>query len=60
MVSGDAIPSILLIYFRADYLARFPNESPTLTKLAAGGVYASMLPVFPTKTFPVPFMHIVF
>ena len=36
--------------FRADYLAR--NLSPRLSALAQAGVSASMLPSFPSKTFP--------
>ncbi|NCT85481.1 MAG: alkaline phosphatase family protein [Comamonadaceae bacterium] len=36
--------------FRADYLQR--GASPTLARLAAGGVTAVMHPSFPSKTFP--------
>lgn len=36
--------------FRADYLER--GETPTLARLAAEGVSASMIPSFPSKTFP--------
>jgi len=35
---------------RPDYLS--PAITPTLSRLAAGGVSASMQPSFPTKTFP--------
>lgn len=36
--------------FRADYLQR--GLTPTLSRLAADGVSASMIPSFPSKTFP--------
>lgn len=36
--------------FRADYLDR--GVTPTLSRLAAGGVTAAMRPSFPSKTFP--------
>ena len=36
--------------FRADYLQR--GLTPTLSKLAADGVSAAMIPSFPSKTFP--------
>jgi predicted AlkP superfamily pyrophosphatase or phosphodiesterase len=36
--------------FRPDYLER--GITPNLDRLAAGGVTATMRPVFPTKTFP--------
>lgn len=36
--------------FHPDYLKR--GLTPTLSRLAAGGVTASMIPSFPTKTFP--------
>ena len=36
--------------FRADYLQR--GLTPTLSKLAAEGVSAAMIPSFPSKTFP--------
>lgn len=36
--------------FRADYLDR--GETPTLSRLAKGGVSAAMIPSFPSKTFP--------
>lgn len=36
--------------FRPDYLRR--GQTPTLSRLAATGIAASMVPAFPTKTFP--------
>ncbi len=36
--------------FRPDYLER--GRTPTLSRLAAEGVSATMIPSFPTKTFP--------
>jgi predicted AlkP superfamily pyrophosphatase or phosphodiesterase len=36
--------------FRSDYMAR--GVTPTLTRLATGGVTAPMHPSFPSKTFP--------
>lgn len=50
---GDARPIVVLVSidgFRYDYLDRYP--SPNLHRLAARGVRAPLVPVFPTKTFP--------
>ncbi|MCU1283903.1 MAG: Phosphodiesterase [Acidobacteriales bacterium] len=49
----DLRPTVLLVSidgFRPDYLDRTP--SPNLHKLAAGGVLGSLIPCFPSKTFP--------
>src|SRR4051812_44977934 len=49
----DLRPTVLLISidgFRADYLDKTP--SPTLHKLAAAGASGSLIPCFPSKTFP--------
>jgi len=46
-------PTVLLVSidgFRYDYLDRYP--SPNLHRLAARGVRAPLVPVFPSKTFP--------
>ena len=50
--ASDAVPLILVSIdgFRADYLDR--GITPTLSRLAAGGVRADMRPAFPSKTFP--------
>ncbi|HKE90950.1 MAG TPA: ectonucleotide pyrophosphatase/phosphodiesterase [Gemmatimonadales bacterium] len=50
---GDLRPTVVLVSidgFRADYLDRYP--APNLQRLAARGVRAPLVPVFPTKTFP--------
>lgn len=52
-VAEQRAPVTILISidgFRADYLAR--GLTPTLSKLAADGVSAAMIPSFPSKTFP--------
>lgn len=52
-VAEQRAPVTILISidgFRADYLQR--GLTPTLSKLAAGGVSAAMIPSFPSKTFP--------
>jgi predicted AlkP superfamily pyrophosphatase or phosphodiesterase len=49
----DLRPTVLLISidgFRPDYLEKTP--SPNLHKLAASGVRGSLIPCFPSKTFP--------
>lgn len=50
--STEPAPTILISIdgFRADYLDR--GITPTLSRLAAEGVRASMRPSFPSKTFP--------
>lgn len=50
---GDLRPTVLLVSidgFRSDYFDRYP--APNLHRLAARGVRAPLVPVFPTKTFP--------
>ena len=50
---GDLRPTVVLVSidgFRADYFDRYP--APNLRRLAARGVRAPLVPVFPTKTFP--------
>ena len=49
-------PPVILISldgFRWDYMARHPRETPHLRELAEHGVVAaSLVPVFPSNTFP--------
>ena len=50
---GDLRPTVVLVSidgFRSDYFDRYP--APNLHRLAARGVRAPLVPVFPTKTFP--------
>ena len=50
---GDVRPTVVLVSidgFRSDYFDRF--ASPNLHRLAARGVRAPLVPVFPSKTFP--------
>ncbi len=50
---GDLRPTVVLVSidgFRFDYFDRYP--APNLHRLAARGVRAPLIPVFPTKTFP--------
>ena len=52
-VQAQRAPMTILISidgFRADYLQR--GLTPTLSKLASGGVSTAMIPSFPSKTFP--------
>ena len=53
LVSEQRTPVTILISidgFHPDYLKR--GLTPTLSRLAEGGVSAAMIPSFPTKTFP--------
>lgn len=50
---GEVRPTVVLVSidgFRFDYFDRYP--APNLHRLAARGVRAPLVPVFPTKTFP--------
>jgi predicted AlkP superfamily pyrophosphatase or phosphodiesterase len=51
--TGGQAPTVILISFdgwRWDYAQKY--SAPNVSRLMAGGVSASLIPSFPSKTFP--------